>query len=76
MQIISWNIRGMGSFVKKRILSKLVKRRKPDMVLLQETKLELVDRAIAQRIWGGLNLDFVFSGSVGASGGFIDFVEY
>lgn len=36
MQIISWNIIGLGSFVKKKFLSKLIKRRKPNMVLCKK----------------------------------------
>lgn len=41
---ISWNIRGLGSSVKKRFLFKLIKKkRRPDMVFVQETKLEIID---------------------------------
>lgn len=68
MQIISWHIRDMGSSIKKRFLFKLIRKRKPDMVCLQETKLESVDRLAIQKIWGGNNIDFACSSSVGASG--------
>lgn len=71
MQIISWNIRGLGSYVKKKFLSKLIKKRKPDMVFVQETKLESTERFVVQKMWGGPKMEFVSSNSVGASGGLI-----
>lgn len=71
MQILSWNIRGLGSFSKKRFLSKLIKKKRPDMVFIQETKLESVDRLAIQRIWGVSNVDYACSNSEGASGGLL-----
>lgn len=71
MKIISWNIRGMGSSVKKRFLAKLIKERRPDMCMIQETKLERVDKGMVQRVWGDFDVDFADSGAVGASGGIL-----
>lgn len=70
MQIISWNIRGFGSSVKKRFVSKLIKKRKPDMILIQETKMESIDRFIVQKLWGNGDFEFAFSEASGASGDF------
>ncbi|XP_058185545.1 uncharacterized protein LOC131302757 [Rhododendron vialii] len=69
--IISWNIRGLWSLVKKRFLYKLIKKRKPDMVLIQETKLEAMDFFSVQRLWGSGDFDFAFSSASGASGGLL-----
>lgn len=71
MQILTWNIRGLGSSVKKRFLSKLIKKRKPSMVCIQETKMEQVDRMVIQRIWGSVDMDFTSSSAVGTSGGLL-----
>lgn len=71
MQIITWNIRGLGSSVKKRFLSKLIKRRKPSMVCVQETKLEFLDRIAVLKLWGNSDVDFACSSAVGASGGLL-----
>lgn len=71
MQIISWNIRGLGSSVKKRFLFKFIKKRKPDVVFVQETKLESIDVFAIQKIWGRGNFDFAYSSAVGASGGLL-----
>ena len=40
MKFISWNIRGMGSEVKKRFVSKLISHRNLDFMLIQESKME------------------------------------
>lgn len=40
MKIISWNIRGIGSSLKKRFISKIIRERSPDVLFLQETKVE------------------------------------
>lgn len=72
MKIISWNIRGLGSNLKKkRFLSKLVKHRKPDVLFIQESKLENVEQAVIQRIWGNPDVGFSISSSEGASGGLL-----
>ncbi|KAH7864902.1 hypothetical protein Vadar_031844 [Vaccinium darrowii] len=71
MKIISWNIRGLGSSVKKRFLSKLIKEREPDIVMIQETKLETIERKTAQKLWGSTEVGFTESGAIGASGGIL-----
>lgn len=71
MRILSWNIRGLGSRVKKRFLSKLIKERRPDFIFIQETKMELVEPSDYHRLWGNLEVEGVFSKSEGASGGLI-----
>lgn len=61
----------MWNALKKRLLRKLIKKRKSDMVFVQETKLELLEHIDIQRLWGKNNVEFVSSNSVGASGGFL-----
>ena len=40
MKILSWNIRGLGSKKKMRIVKRLLSSQSPDVVMLQETKRE------------------------------------
>jgi len=40
MIVISWNMRGGGGQVKRRILKRKIRKEKPDVLLLQETKME------------------------------------
>lgn len=61
----------MGSFTKKKFLFKLIKKRKPDMIFVQETKLEDIDRFDVQKLWGNGNFEFAYSKSNGASGGLL-----
>lgn len=65
MKIISWNIRGLGSSVTKRFVSKLIKDRSPDVLLLQETKIERFELSVMQRMWGSSDVEDVESGAVG-----------
>jgi len=43
MKIVSWNVRGLGGFEKRREVWKLVSEKSPFIVCIQETKLENVD---------------------------------
>ena len=38
--VLTWNVNGMGSKVKRGIVSQYLRRHKPDFVLLQETHLQ------------------------------------
>lgn len=73
MLLLSWNIRGLGSSIKKRFLFKLLKKQKPDIILVQETKLDKVERIVIQRMWRSSDFGFACSDAVGASGGFCVF---
>ncbi|XP_058223301.1 uncharacterized protein LOC131333018 [Rhododendron vialii] len=61
----------MGSVLKKKFVSKIIKKRKPDLLFIQETKLENVDLRMVQKIWGNTNVEFAVSNSIGASGGIL-----
>jgi exonuclease III len=40
MKIVSWNCRGMGQKEKKEAMGKLIKSKKPQILLIQETKMQ------------------------------------
>lgn len=65
MKIISWNIRGLDSSHKKRFMPKLIKERDPDVVLIQEMKIEKFESMVVQRLWGITNVDYAESGAHG-----------
>jgi len=71
MKIISWNVRGLGSFEKRREVSKLVREKKPFILCLQESKLAVFDTTVCKAIRGNVIADFSFQPSVGASGGLV-----
>ncbi|ERN18308.1 hypothetical protein AMTR_s00055p00181930 [Amborella trichopoda] len=43
MKVVSWNIKGLGGDMKRRLLRRLVRAQKPHIFLLQETKIALLD---------------------------------
>lgn len=71
MNLISWNIRGLGARVKKNALKKLTTSESPSFVLIQEKKLENIDQKTIRACWNHDNLGFVASPSLGNSGGIL-----
>jgi exonuclease III len=71
MKIISWNVRGLGGFEKKREVSRLVREKNPFILCLQESKLSAVNNMVRNAIWNDDNVDFSFQPSIGASGGLV-----
>ncbi|XP_059067657.1 uncharacterized protein LOC131858435 [Cryptomeria japonica] len=67
MRLISWNVRGLNAPNKRRLIKSQLELMKCDLVLLQETKLNLqsADRLFSSwKVW-----NFCSSPSLGASGG-------
>ena len=71
MRVLCWNVRGLGSSVKKGIVKKLVLENQIQMLMLQETKLENVEYNIVQSLWADENFEWVSIASKGKAGGLI-----
>jgi len=71
MKIMSWNVRGLGSFEKRREVRHLVREKKPFICCLQETELSVFDFAVCKYLWGDESVDFYFQSALGASGGIV-----
>ncbi|XP_021820446.1 uncharacterized protein LOC110762145 [Prunus avium] len=71
MKIISWNIRGLGSKRKRLVLKEQLTRLRPDIVILQETKKQEIDRRLVASVWCSRFRDWVFVPSTGRSGGIV-----
>jgi exonuclease III len=69
MIVCSWNVRGLGGRIKKRKVRELIGRNMVDVLAIQETKLEVVDKKLVTRLWGCEEVDWRFSSSRGRSGG-------
>ncbi|KAK9283175.1 hypothetical protein L1049_011409 [Liquidambar formosana] len=67
--VISWNVRGLGGRVKRRVARKLIKDWKVDVLCIQETKLEMMDASCIRQIWGNCNAQFEWVKSEGSVGG-------
>ena len=51
MKILTWNVRGSGSYRKRRSIKEVICKEDPDVVILQEVKKENVDRQFVGSIW-------------------------
>ena len=69
LEIISWNVRGLNEQDKRLRDRNLIRNWRLDIVCLQETKLELITRAVIRSLWGGQHVDWSYLGSCGAFGG-------
>ncbi|XP_030936692.1 uncharacterized protein LOC115961945 [Quercus lobata] len=69
LKIISWNVRGLNDRDKRLRVRNLVRNWRPDVICLQETKMELITRAVIRSLWGDQHVDWSYLGSCGASGG-------
>jgi exonuclease III len=71
VQILSWNVRGLHDPGKRLRIKHMLKIWRPDIICLQETKLELISTAIVRSLWRCHHVDWMFLGSNGASGGIL-----
>jgi exonuclease III len=67
----SFNIRGLGGRVKRRKVRDLVRRKKVEVLALQETKVGSVDFSLCRRLWGGDNVAWRCNPTLGRSGGLL-----
>lgn len=52
MKIMTYNIRGLGGRVKRRVLKQFKKEEEVEIVCIKESKLEVVDLKICKEVWG------------------------
>eukprot|EP00253_Pinus_taeda_P011971 PITA_11971 len=68
MKLISWNVRGLNSPAKHRMLKNMIQQEKPSLVFVQETKgNNVVLEKILKKVWTGCRL--VSVDASGTSGG-------
>ncbi|GJY65325.1 RNA-directed DNA polymerase, eukaryota [Tanacetum coccineum] len=71
MNILSLNIQGLGQSAKKEWIQEINRKHKVNFITIQETKMENIGLFTVKALWGSLSFDFVFSPSVGSSGGIL-----
>ena len=71
MKIISWNVRGLGSRNKRRMVKDFLRSENPDVVMIQETKKVECDRRFVGSVWIIRNKEWVALSACGASGGIL-----
>ena len=71
MKIISWNIRGLGSRTKRRVVKDFLRLQNPDVVMFQETKREVCDRRFVGSVWSVRNKEWAILPACRALGGIL-----
>ena len=69
LKILSWTVYGLNDKDKRMQVKNALKVWRADIVYLQETKLEVISRAVIRSLWGSLFVDLDFLVMEGASGG-------
>jgi exonuclease III len=71
-KIISWNVRGPNSIARQQEIKQLISVCKPDLICLQETKLQVVNISMIRNTLGlDFNNNFVFLPADGTRGGIL-----
>ena len=71
MKIITYNIRGLGRGLKWALIRKLVKKERADMLCLQETKREMIDKKVCQALWGDSDASWELQPACNSAGGLL-----
>ncbi|KAH7666772.1 RNA-directed DNA polymerase protein [Dioscorea alata] len=71
MNIISWNVRGLGGPTKNHLVRDFLAQYKPNIICIQESKLEVIVRPTWRAIVGSSLNCFSAAAATGSSGGMI-----
>jgi len=71
MNIVSYNVRGLGRGVKWAAIRRLRKMEIVDMICLQETKKEVIDNALCQALWGDAEVSWEMQPTTNTTGGIL-----
>ena len=71
MNIISYNIRGLGRGVKWSSIRRLVSKHQADILCIQETKREQVDKDVCQALWGDIDMGWESQPATNTVGGLL-----
>ena len=71
MNILSYNIRGLGRVIKWASIRRLFGKHKIDLLCLQETKRDSLDKALCQALWGHLDFEWEWVPAVNTAGGLL-----
>ena len=71
LKILFWNVRGLHERDKRLQIKNLIRMWRADIICIQETKVELITRGFVRSLWHCHYVDWVYLGSLGASGGIL-----
>lgn len=68
---LTWNVRGLGKAEKRRAVKDLLKKAQPEVVLLQETKLNHTREKTMRNFASAMQYEMEFVPAVGSAGGLL-----
>ena len=71
MKMLTWDVRGLGRREKRRKIKKIIKENELDIVLMQETKKEVITEMFVTSICPDKNFGYMEVGADGSSGGLL-----
>ena len=71
MNIISYNVRGRGRGVKWPSIRRMVKKQQVDMICIQETKKESIEKSMCQALWGEQEVNWEAQPASNIAGGIL-----
>ncbi|KAK3199924.1 hypothetical protein Dsin_023339 [Dipteronia sinensis] len=71
MIICSWNVRGLGRGEKRRMVRDMISSHKPQIVFIQESKLQVFDRKVVSSLGGSSLTRGIGVEADGAAGGLL-----
>lgn len=71
MNIISYNVRGLGRGVKWAAIRRMVRKEQADMLCIQETKKENCDKSLCRALWGDINVQWEMQPASNTAGGIL-----
>lgn len=71
MNLLAWNVRGLGGKEKRRLVKELLRLEWHDLVSLVETKKEIYSREFIKSLWNDRCVEWAGVGSLGASRGIL-----
>ncbi|KAL8529763.1 hypothetical protein ACS0TY_006990 [Phlomoides rotata] len=71
MRVLSYNFRGLGCREKIKEVGEIIRKKRVDFCLIQETKKEEIDEQLCKTLWDSNKVGWAFRGVVGRSGGIL-----
>lgn len=71
MKILTYNVRGLGSSVKKKELKEIINKHKIELCCVQETKLESISELECKAVWGDDKFGWDYREAEGRAGGIL-----
>ena len=73
VKILSWNVRGVNDLEKRKVIKNFIKSQRVNLVCLQETKIQGMNKALVHSIGMGRFLDWKALDAVGSARGILLF---